>query len=50
MQGPGYPLSPSASVGGTYLRVVGAELINRTELDELLIDAERGKPQGAEQA
>ena len=49
-QGPGSPPSPAASAGGTYLWIVGAEFVNCTELDELLIDAERRRPQGAERA
>lgn len=37
-------LSLSLSLrAGTYLRVVGTELINCTELDQLLVDAERRK-------
>lgn len=49
-QGPRYPPSPLTSACGTYLWVVCAELINCTELDQLLIDAERRIPQGTEQA
>lgn len=41
---------PSASAHGTYLWVVGAELVNCTELDQLLVDAERKMPEGTEQA
>ena len=50
VQGHGSPPSRPASAGGTYFWIVGAEFINRAELDELLIDAERRKPQGAKRA
>lgn len=44
------PSLNQASTWGTYLWVIGAQLINRTELDQLLIDAEREIPEGPEQA
>lgn len=45
----GSPPQPAASVRRAYLWVVGAQLIDCTELDQLLIDAER-TAEGIEQA
>lgn len=48
--GPRAAPQPSASVCRAYLWVVGAQLINCTELDQLLVDAERRTAEGTEQA
>lgn len=39
--GPRVSPSPSSSVCQMYLWVVGAKLVNGTELDQLLVDAEK---------
>lgn len=46
----GSPPQPSACVCKAYLWVVGAQLIDCTELDQLLVDAERRTAEGTEQA